>query len=70
MTSKMKLSVNGKKVELDDAMSVAALLQQLEYQKARTAVEKNGAVVPRAMHAETILEEGDVVEIVTLVGGG
>ena len=70
MTSKMKLSVNGKKVELDDAMSISALLQHFEYQSARTAVEQNGAVVPRAQHAETIIKEGDVIEIVTLVGGG
>jgi sulfur carrier protein len=34
------------------------------------AVERNGDVVPRAEHAATALAEGDVLEIVHLVGGG
>jgi sulfur carrier protein len=34
------------------------------------AVERNGDVVPRAEHASTRLERGDVVEIVHFVGGG
>jgi sulfur carrier protein len=34
------------------------------------AVERNGAVVKRARHGEETLAPGDVLEIVTFVGGG
>ena len=36
----------------------------------RVAVERNGTVVKRARHAEERLAPGDVLEIVTFVGGG
>jgi sulfur carrier protein len=36
----------------------------------RVAVERNGAVVKKARHAEELLLDGDVLEIVTFVGGG
>jgi len=34
------------------------------------AVERNRVIVPRSLHQETILESGDHIEIVTIVGGG
>jgi thiamine biosynthesis protein ThiS len=34
------------------------------------AVERNGRIVRRALHAETVLCVGDTLEVVTLVGGG
>ena len=36
----------------------------------RLAVERNGNIVPRARYGETVLEDGDVLEIVRFVGGG
>ncbi|HNQ75256.1 MAG TPA: sulfur carrier protein ThiS, partial [Pseudothauera hydrothermalis] len=36
----------------------------------RLAVERNGEIVPRARHAETVLADGDRLEIVVAVGGG
>ncbi|MBC8370370.1 MAG: sulfur carrier protein ThiS [Planctomycetes bacterium] len=34
------------------------------------AVERNKLVVPRSEHADTLIEIGDKIEIVRLVGGG
>ena len=34
------------------------------------SLERNGLVVKRARHGEEKLAEGDVLEIVTFVGGG
>jgi sulfur carrier protein len=34
------------------------------------AVERNGAIVPRSRHADTLLAAGDRIEIVVAVGGG
>ena len=66
----MKVSLNGENHELDEVISVEVLLTRLELDGAPCAVELNRTVVPRADHGATLLAEGDVVEIVTLVGGG
>ncbi len=66
----MKLSVNGDALEVAPNLTIGALLQQLALDRGPVAVERNGEVVPRADHAETVLEDGDVVEIVHFVGGG
>ena len=47
-----------------------AFVEQLELDRGPVAVERNGEVVPRAQHPDTVLEPGDVVEIVHFVGGG
>jgi len=66
----MRATVNGDPLELPDGLSVADLLRRLGVRAERVAVEKNGAVVKRARHPEEKIAEGDVLEIVTFVGGG
>ncbi len=66
----MKAQVNGEPKELPEGLTVAALLQHLGIRGERVAVERNGVVVKRARHAEERLAEGDVLEIVSFVGGG
>ncbi len=66
----MKICVNGEMRELPAPTSLAALVALLEFQPLRIAVERNKQLVPRAQHAQTPLADGDVIEIVTLVGGG
>lgn len=51
-------------------LSVAQYLETTAYDSKRIAVEKNGDIVPKAAYADTILQEGDVVEVVSFVGGG
>jgi len=49
------------------------LVQFLEdngYRTAKIAVERNEEIVPKAKYDECILRDGDVVEIVSFVGGG
>lgn len=41
-----------------------------DYDLKRIAVEKNGEIVPKSCYDATVLEPGDVVEIVNFVGGG
>ena len=50
--------------------TVSALLRDLGLEGQRVAVERNGHVVPRGEHEATTLEEGDVLEVVSFVGGG
>jgi sulfur carrier protein len=66
----MIIHVNGERREVDDELSIVALLQTLKVTGPHVAVELNLEVVPRAHHEKTILRDGDRVEVVTLVGGG
>ena len=66
----MKLTVNGEQAEHADGLTVSALLAELKLDPRRVAVERNKDIVRRAHFDKTDLAEGDVVEIVTLVGGG
>ena len=66
----MRATVNGEELELPEGLTVAALLLHLGVRAERVAVERNGAVVKKARHAEEPLAPGDVLEIVTFVGGG
>lgn len=62
--------LNGRPHALTAAVSIAALLRELSLVPERVAVEVNEQLVRRARFHETLLNPGDRVEIVTLVGGG
>ena len=62
-------SINGQSVEAA-GKSVAQYLAEAGYNAVRIAVERNLEIVPKAKYAETVLADGDVVEVVNFVGGG
>ena len=63
------VKING--VETDAAgRTVAQYLDGTAYDPKRIAVERNGDIVPKARYEETVLCDGDSVEIVSFVGGG
>ncbi|MDQ5880632.1 MAG: sulfur carrier protein [Pseudomonadota bacterium] len=66
----MNLVINGESRDFPAPLSVAALLELLGYAGKRIAVERNGEIVPKSLHGETALVEGDKLEIVVAVGGG
>jgi sulfur carrier protein len=66
----VKLLLNGELRETADKVSLAEFLAGLNLSITHVAVELNLEVVPRTRYAETILREGDRLEVVTLVGGG
>ncbi|MEM9915535.1 MAG: sulfur carrier protein ThiS [Planctomycetota bacterium] len=65
----MKLTINGQPQDVD-AERVDTLLEALGMAGQSVAVELNQDVVPKRQHASTPLKDGDVLELVTLVGGG
>ena len=67
---RMHLTVNGKATEVSNGSSVADLIRLQNLEGKPCAVEVNRIVVPRRDHSNHDLTEGDVIEIVTLVGGG
>jgi sulfur carrier protein len=66
----MNIQLNGQTREMPEGSTVANLLGELGLKQPHVAVEVNLEVVPRGVHCETRLNEGDRVEVVTLVGGG
>jgi sulfur carrier protein len=68
----MRITVNGTVHELPatPAATLDELIVRLSLPAERVAVELNGTVVRRGDRARRTLADGDVVEIVTLVGGG
>lgn len=50
--------------------TVAEYLASTSYDLKRIAVERNGDIVPKSQYGETVLEDGDCLEIVSFVGGG
>ena len=66
----MIITLNGDKHELAAPLSVSALLQRLEIDARRVAVELNLAVVKKAAYDSSVIKDGDEVEIVNFVGGG
>ncbi|PYM96928.1 MAG: thiamine biosynthesis protein ThiS [Candidatus Rokuibacteriota bacterium] len=66
----MKISVNGKDMEVADGISVDGLLDHLGVTRKYTAVAVNRDVTPKSEYAATVLRDGDRVEIVRPMGGG
>ena len=66
----MKISVNGKDLEVADGLSVDGLLTHLGVKRQYTAVAVNREVTPKSADEATVLRDGDRVEIVRPMGGG
>ena len=66
----MQVTVNGEEKSVAAGLTVRGQIELLGLTEGPVAVERNRAVVPRAEHATTVLAEGDVLELVHLVGGG
>jgi thiamine biosynthesis protein ThiS len=66
----MTIRLNGDTHEIPGPLSVSALLQRLEIDARRVAVELNLAVVKKAAYDSSVIRDGDEVEIVNFVGGG
>ncbi len=64
------LTVNGKRREIAEAMTLSAFLQAHNINPRLVAVEYNGAIVRRDGYDAVMLAAGDKLEIVHMVGGG
>ena len=63
------ICINGEKIEKAEIL-LSAYLEENGINPQRIAVELNGEILPKAQYSNTVLKDGDVVEIVNLVGGG
>jgi thiamine biosynthesis protein ThiS len=65
----MVVLINGEETRLADALTVGALLRQLEL-TGRIAVEINKHIIPRSEFDSRPIHNGDIIEIVHAIGGG
>lgn len=63
------VKINGEELNVA-AENVAEYLSESGYDLKRVAVELNGDILPKSQYADTLLKDGDSVEIVSFVGGG
>ena len=66
----MEIRVNGELRQWDRSITVRDLLEALGIRPRAVVVERNLKIVPRERMAEEIVEDGDSIEIIRLVGGG
>ncbi|HAU88281.1 MAG TPA: thiamine biosynthesis protein ThiS [Lachnospiraceae bacterium] len=64
------IQLNGELIANYEQKTLQNLLTTLNYDLTKIAVEKNGEIIPKSQYDTTILNENDVLEIVTFVGGG
>lgn len=65
----MNIQINGE-VRVVSRNTVLEMLQGLDIDPKRVAVELNGDILPKAEYAARGLSDGDKIEIVHFVGGG
>ncbi|OGK78887.1 MAG: thiamine biosynthesis protein ThiS [Candidatus Rokubacteria bacterium GWC2_70_16] len=66
----MRVTVNGKPMELSEGVTVDRLLEHLRISREYTAVALNREVLAKTAYGDTALRDGDKVEIVRPMGGG
>ena len=66
----MTIRLNGEPYEIAGPVTLSALLESLDIDARRVAVEHNLAVVRRDAYPTTVVNERDEIEIVNFVGGG
>ena len=70
MSSQITLQVNGESRTCASQTKLPHLLEHLGYNPRLIAVEYNGEILHRQFWNETQVQEGDNIEVVTIVGGG
>ena len=63
------VKINGEELNVA-GMTLAEFLSTTNYDVKRIAVEFNDNIVPKAQYSETVLQDGDSIEVVSFVGGG
>lgn len=66
----MNITLNGKAAQFTDSLTIADLLVQTNHKPEHVAVEVNEEIISKADHGTFQIHDGDVVEIVTFMGGG
>ncbi len=66
----MEITLNGEKFTLETGSNIVNLIDKLDLDVDKLAIERNLEIVPKSKFAMTIIKEGDKLEIVHFIGGG
>ena len=66
----MRITLNGTERDVEQGTTIAQLIDTITRDRSRVAVERNRAIAPRPTWDESLVADGDEIEVVTLVGGG
>ena len=66
----MEITLNGEKFTLETGSNIVNLVDKLDLNADKLAIERNLEIVPKSKFAMTIIEEGDKLELVHFIGGG
>ena len=64
------IQINGNVRPVDEGTTLSSMIADLGFDPRKVAVEHNLQIVPRSLHATTVLTDGDRIELVQFVGGG
>jgi sulfur carrier protein len=68
--AEIRIRLNGEPRGCRSGLNLQELLMELGYQPRLVVVEYNGAILARQAWPEQVVMESDVIEVVTIVGGG
>lgn len=66
----VELIVNGKTRTVADDATITRLLEELQINPLRVAVQLNERIIKRELYERTLLQAGDTLEIITFMAGG
>ncbi|MBI5044138.1 MAG: sulfur carrier protein ThiS [Nitrospirae bacterium] len=66
----MQIIINGEKKTINGSTTLAGLLNELNIDTQRVAVELNMSIIDKSDYSNTILKDNDSLEIVSFIGGG
>jgi sulfur carrier protein len=66
----ISVTLNGKPRSIEAEVALPELLTQLEIDERRIAVAINDEIVPKNQYKNITVRDGDVIEVVRMVGGG
>ena len=68
--AKIKITLNGEDKFIAEKTSIQNLLEELELDVKKIAIEKNYEIIMPEEFGDSVLSEGDRIEIVHFIGGG
>lgn len=69
-TTTVQLTLNGQSAAVDAGTTLGQLIDARGIVRRMIAVEYNGEIIPRHQYDDIVLNDGDQLEVVQMVGGG
>jgi len=66
----INVTINGDPLRFDSALSLNDLLEKLDIEQDKVAIEHNREIVPKSTFDQLMIDDGDNLEIVHFIGGG